>query len=161
MLLMTVTVHQTVLVYFSAHWCPPCRGFTPKLAEWYVSMKAKRDDFEVVFVSSDRDEGSFNEYYHEMPWLALVSVLWRRGLAVGVVCIEAVPFRTASSSSLLGLCVRVRVCACGLGGAHAVNVPCAFGVTEGAVRRAIGSGSQRGFASFWRVSSMTRVGVIV
>merc|ERR1719335_881205 len=56
--------------YFSGHWCPPCRGFTPKLAEWYTkSLKAK--GLEVVFVSSDRDEAAFNEYYAEQPWLAL------------------------------------------------------------------------------------------
>jgi len=56
--------------YFSGHWCPPCRGFTPKFAEWYTkSLKAK--GLEVVFVSSDRDEGAFKEYYAEMPWLAL------------------------------------------------------------------------------------------
>merc|ERR1712124_55295 len=57
-------------IYFSAHWCPPCRGFTPKLAEWYsASLKAK--GLEVVFVSSDNDEHSFKEYFKEMPWLAL------------------------------------------------------------------------------------------
>ena len=27
--------------------------------------------FEIVFVSSDRDQASFDEYYGEMPWLAL------------------------------------------------------------------------------------------
>ena len=26
---------QFVCVYFSAHWCPPCRGFTPVLKEVY------------------------------------------------------------------------------------------------------------------------------
>jgi len=57
-------------LYFSAHWCPPCRGFTPKLAEWYTKdLKAK--GLEVVFVSSDRDEASFKEYFSGQPWLAL------------------------------------------------------------------------------------------
>jgi nucleoredoxin len=59
-----------VLVYFSAHWCPPCRGFTPKLAEFY-EKHASTKNFEVVFVSGDRDEDSFKEYYAEQPWLAL------------------------------------------------------------------------------------------
>jgi len=59
-----------VALYFSAHWCPPCRGFTPQLAGWYSSnLKAK--GLEVVFVSSDRDESAFKEYFNEMPWLAL------------------------------------------------------------------------------------------
>merc|ERR1711998_699804 len=59
-----------VAFYFSAHWCPPCRGFTPKLAEWYTKdLKAK--GLEVVFVSSDREESAFNEYFGEQPWLAL------------------------------------------------------------------------------------------
>ncbi|XP_063721468.1 uncharacterized protein LOC134848062 [Symsagittifera roscoffensis] len=58
-------------VYFSAHWCPPCRGFTPEFAEIYNKIKAEDKDFEVVFVSSDRDETAFAEYHAEMPWLAL------------------------------------------------------------------------------------------
>merc|ERR1712188_352813 len=24
---------KTIAIYFSAHWCPPCRGFTPELAK--------------------------------------------------------------------------------------------------------------------------------
>lgn len=24
-----------VLIYFSAHWCPPCRAFTPVLKDFY------------------------------------------------------------------------------------------------------------------------------
>lgn len=62
---------KVVGLYFSAHWCPPCRGFTPRFAEIYNTMVASGKNFEVVFVSSDRDESQFSEYYAEMPWLAL------------------------------------------------------------------------------------------
>jgi nucleoredoxin len=72
----TVSIDQlkqadAVGIYFSAHWCPPCRGFTPKFAEAYNKLKANGKKFEVVFVSSDRDQKSFDDYYAEMPWLAV------------------------------------------------------------------------------------------
>lgn len=57
------------LVYFSAHWCPPCRAFTPKLVE-FTHKHRKDGNFEVVFVSSDRDEKAMLGYMTEakMPW---------------------------------------------------------------------------------------------
>ncbi|CAF3094057.1 unnamed protein product [Rotaria sp. Silwood2] len=61
---------KVIGLYFSAHWCPPCRGFTPVLVQFYNSH-AKDKNFEIIFISSDRDENSFNEYYKEMPWLTL------------------------------------------------------------------------------------------
>jgi nucleoredoxin len=60
-----------LMLYFSAHWCPPCRAFTPKLSEAYTKLKAERDDFELVFISSDKDEAQFNEYFGEMSFCAL------------------------------------------------------------------------------------------
>jgi len=62
---------EAVGIYFSAHWCPPCRGFTPVLAEAYKKLKALGKNFEIVFASSDRDQNSFDEYYGEMPWAAV------------------------------------------------------------------------------------------
>jgi nucleoredoxin len=62
---------KTIGIYFSAHWCPPCRGFTPELVKTYNKLKEQGKDFEIIFASSDRDESSFSEYYEEMPWLAL------------------------------------------------------------------------------------------
>jgi len=62
---------QVVGIYFSAHWCPPCRGFTPELVKKYEAIKAAGKDFEMVFVSSDRSDNDFKEYFGEMPWLAL------------------------------------------------------------------------------------------
>jgi nucleoredoxin len=62
---------KNVGFYFSAHWCPPCRGFTPSLAEMYNKLKAAGKPFEIIFVSSDRDKSGFDEYMADMPWLAL------------------------------------------------------------------------------------------
>ena len=64
---------KKVGVYFSAHWCPPCRGFTPMLVDFYGEVVGQEKPFEIVFVSSDRDANSMKEYMTEtnMPWLAV------------------------------------------------------------------------------------------
>jgi thiol-disulfide isomerase/thioredoxin len=65
-------VGKSLALYFSGHWCPPCRRYTPHLSETYRSMReSRKDDFEIIFVSSDHDEESFNEYRSTMPWLAI------------------------------------------------------------------------------------------
>mmetsp|Transcript_19228 Transcript_19228/g.29290 ORF Transcript_19228/g.29290 Transcript_19228/m.29290 type:complete len:975 (+) Transcript_19228:165-3089(+) len=64
---------RLVGLYFSAHWCGPCRRFTPILSEFYDHLK---DIFpfhglEIVFVSSDRSSSEFKGYYQSMPWTAV------------------------------------------------------------------------------------------
>ena len=52
-------------LYFSAHWCPPCRGFTPQLKEFDSDMEAKGPHFEIIFVSSDREEEGMMSYFED------------------------------------------------------------------------------------------------
>jgi len=61
---------KAIGIYFSAHWCPPCRGFTPKLAEYYTK-DLQGQGMEIVFVSADKSQGEFAKYFGEQPWLAL------------------------------------------------------------------------------------------
>eukprot|EP00928_Gymnodinium_smaydae_P023284 TRINITY_DN19275_c1_g1_i2.p1 TRINITY_DN19275_c1_g1~~TRINITY_DN19275_c1_g1_i2.p1 ORF type:complete len:464 (+),score=50.85 TRINITY_DN19275_c1_g1_i2:190-1392(+) len=61
---------KVVGLYFSATWCEPCRSFTPRLVQRYTErLKAK--GFEIILISSDRDEPSFHTFFNGMPWLAL------------------------------------------------------------------------------------------
>jgi len=53
-----------------AHWCGPCRGFTPILAKAYSTMP-KEANCEIVFVSGDEDDEAFKSYHAEMPFAAL------------------------------------------------------------------------------------------
>merc|ERR1711923_320080 len=59
-----------VLYYFSAHWCPPCRQFTPMLADFYGEVS---EELEIVFVSSDRSPEDMTSYMKEShgDWLAV------------------------------------------------------------------------------------------
>jgi len=75
-----------VLFYFSAHWCPPCRQFTPMLKDFYevrrdIVMDILRymlvlqevEGLEIVFVSSDRSPEDMQSYMKEShgDWLAV------------------------------------------------------------------------------------------
>jgi len=62
---------KIVGLYFSAHWCPPCRAFTPLLAEKYTELIKAEKKFEIIFISSDKDEHTAEEYFAHMPWKML------------------------------------------------------------------------------------------
>ena len=67
-----ITKKKYFFIYFSAHWCPPCRAFTPKLVEFY-KKNAANGDFELLFVSRDKDQAAMDAYMTEMkmPWIGL------------------------------------------------------------------------------------------
>jgi len=87
----TLTELTAVGLYFSAHWCPPCRAFTPKLVEYYNKMKGLGKSFEIIFVSSDKDKASFEEYYAEMPWLSIPFGDKRKEQLSAIFKIEGIP----------------------------------------------------------------------
>ena len=60
-------------LYFSAHWCPPCRAFTPELVKFRDACFEKGYPFEIVFISCDRTEKDMMGYMSDtkMKWLAV------------------------------------------------------------------------------------------
>ena len=60
-------------LFFSGHWSPTCRKFTPQLADVYENLKKAGQNFEVVFISSksDTSRDEFETYLKEMPWIAI------------------------------------------------------------------------------------------
>ena len=62
---------KLLFIYFSMHNCPPCREFTPLLAELYRETNENGKKMEVVFFSGDQTKEQFDVYFAEMPWLSL------------------------------------------------------------------------------------------
>ena len=64
---------KLIAIYFSAHWCPPCRKFTPQLVDFYNRVAPAHPEFDVLFVSADRSASAMQDYMREtnMPWPAL------------------------------------------------------------------------------------------
>ena len=64
---------KLIALYFSAHWCPPCRKFTPQLVEYYNRVVPQHPEFEIIFVSLDRSQFAMDTYMREanMPWPAI------------------------------------------------------------------------------------------
>ncbi|KAI6184729.1 Antioxidant, AhpC/TSA family [Aphelenchoides bicaudatus] len=65
---------KVVALYFSAHWCPPCRLFTPELAKFYAELNKDNNEFEIVFVSFDQSDDQAISYIKEAHgnWLYLL-----------------------------------------------------------------------------------------
>ena len=64
---------KLIAFYFSAHWCAPCRKFTPELVEYYNRVKDQHPEFEIIFFSLDKSEPEMEAYMREtnMPWPAI------------------------------------------------------------------------------------------
>jgi nucleoredoxin len=60
-------------LYFSAHWCGPCRKFTPQLVAYYNQIARDHPEFEIIFVSADKSADGMATYMREagMPWPAI------------------------------------------------------------------------------------------
>ena len=60
-------------LYFSAHWCPPCRAFTPELVKFHDECVEKGYPFEIVFISCDHSEKDMMGYMSDtnMGWVAI------------------------------------------------------------------------------------------
>jgi nucleoredoxin len=60
-------------LYFSAHWCVPCRKFTPQLVAYYNQIARDHPEFEIIFVSADKSADGMANYMREsgMPWPAI------------------------------------------------------------------------------------------
>eukprot|EP00794_Sanderia_malayensis_P002474 gene2474-2848_t len=56
---------KVIAVYFSAHWCPPCRQFTPMLKQFFEELQSQNKSFTIIFVSSDQTEADMKAYFAE------------------------------------------------------------------------------------------------
>ncbi|OVA19297.1 Protein kinase domain [Macleaya cordata] len=65
-------IGKTIGLYFGAHWCPPCQAFTRQLADAYNDINIQEiERFEIIFISTDKNQEEFDLNISTMPWLAI------------------------------------------------------------------------------------------
>jgi len=84
---------KVVALYFSAHWCPPCKAFTPVLRRFYEALKGTGEQVEIIFVSSDRSEQEFLDYFRNEhgDWLAVDFNAQERGALSDKYSVKGIP----------------------------------------------------------------------
>lgn len=63
--------NKVVCLYFTASWCPPCQGFCPLLVDFYNDINSTEKQLEIILVSRDQNKDDFEDYFTQMPWLAI------------------------------------------------------------------------------------------
>jgi hypothetical protein len=58
-------------LYFGGSLSSACTKFAPQMIEAYNQLKAEGKPIEVIFVSADKDQRAFDEYFAKMPWHAV------------------------------------------------------------------------------------------
>ncbi|XP_026313583.1 nucleoredoxin-like [Hyposmocoma kahamanoa] len=65
--------------YFAAHWCPPCRTFAPSLCSAISAVRKRRSKYantQLILVSSDRSEQSYNRTVQSVSSVGALAVPW-------------------------------------------------------------------------------------
>jgi nucleoredoxin len=63
-----IVAKKYYIFFYTASWCPPCQKLTLKLVDWY--KKNKNDSFELILITSDRNEEAMKNYAisKSLPW---------------------------------------------------------------------------------------------
>ena len=80
-------------LYFSAHWCLPCRAFTKKLSKFYNTNFSEGCNFDILFISSDRDEKEMQEHINwgDMKFPALKYESKKRATEINKYACRGIP----------------------------------------------------------------------
>jgi len=70
---------------------PQYKEFNMKLVDFYFIAKEKGLSFEIIFISLDSGENSFEEFIDEMPWLGVKTSFNARYLAFGKLQVRDIP----------------------------------------------------------------------
>lgn len=94
------TSNAVVGLFFSALWCPPCEQFLKDLLSFYESIKATQPDFEIVLISSDKDDKQFSKCEHSKILSMSAEVLYPiRTPSVYLICASLTFYSSFSYAS--------------------------------------------------------------